>query len=1392
MANYTTTANVVLSVNGKQAQRMLSQLEKDAKRLEKQIATAAKAGDKATMKKLQRELKSTQRMMEQLKGSSASVDDTLRRLDKATPKELNKALKLLQQQLNGIQRGTPAWDAHVAKIKAVKAELQKVNATLATQKSLWDRMNTWLNNAQTSLMGIAAALAGLVMAGRKAVNAFAEMEEELANTKKYTGLSDEMVRQLNEAFKKMDTRTPREKLNELAQEAGRLGKNTLESVQGYVEAADIINVALVDLGAGATQTIAKLTNIFGVEQMLGTKDAMLAVGSTVNVLSQNCTASKPYLVEFAQRMAGIGSQAGLTIPQILAFGAVLDANGQKVEMSATAIQKVIMNLANKNHEFAAVVGLDAEQLNATLKRSAKDGLIMFLEALKRIGDSAGFENATMSLAPALSDMGLDAARVSQVLSTLAKHLDEVKWQMGEADKAFTAASSATHEYEIFNNTAQAAIDKARKRVGELAIELGEKLYPIMKHIYTSSGIFLRVLNTLVDFFIKYRREIVAGVAAIAAYNAVMAVYRYHTVMATRATTLFHGVMRLVRQILPAVRLLFTPLVNAIQYFTNGLEVNYAMQERWRKSMAAMKFSNWAGLILALGAAIYAVASRFKTAAEEAEKARKEQEEYRKSLTDLDEKSSEYCHAEIARLEALYKEATDEAKSTDERRKAAEKLQALYPDYFKNLSMEQIMVGQAKTAYDQLRDSIIEVARARAAADKIVENEKQLLTLEQQAPGLKQKRDRDKATYDAAVAEWENARQMESYQSYTNSTDAAVGQMVDVAPYARRVASTGQTYNASEAAYQENLRKQRQLNQSNEFLRKKYNVSAEALQTPGNPDVNLPGNTPITSVGGGAGSGGAEDKFAKEKEWREQAEASARISYATGETDYLEYTKEMDRIAVAFCEKQLLHTDLTETERLKITAEWREAQLKQQQHIDEQTIEQENSRYNTELAGLKQFYIDGSISKETYDLKMEEAEIEHQRKLVALTKEGSRERLQAEQQLQSLLIAQVQRKQQEREKLEAKYAAMKKDYFGDNPKEAQAKYDADLALLDVVYQRELAAAGDNAAEKLRIDKAYEQAKLALKKKYGLLAEEDTRNAMEKGIADSVEWLNGDGGKALTGTLDTLVSGMSAIFSQLSSLMQAELEIQTASINKRYDTEISRAEGNTYKVKKLEKDKEKEIAKAKKEANRKMFAMQVIQAVAQTATNALNAYGSAAAVPVVGYILAPIAAAMAVAAGVIQIAAIKKQQQASEAQGYSEGGFTPSGGKDEVAGVVHKGEWVASQRLVNNPRTRPMLEALDYAQRNNTIGSITSADVSRTITAPAVLAAQPSTPQTIVNNTTYNSNSESTDRITSVLDRLDSRLNEPFVTVNTVTGDHGIQQAQDEYDRLMKNKSPKSKK
>lgn len=64
------------------------------------------------------------------------------------------------------------------------------------------------------------------------------------------------------------------------------------------------------------------------------------------------------------------------------------------------------------------------------------------------------------------------------------------------------------------------------------------------------------------------------------------------------------------------------------------------------------------------------------------------------------------------------------------------------------------------------------------------------------------------------------------------------------------------------------------------------------------------------------------------------------------------------------------------------------------------------------------------------------------------------------------------------------------------------------------------------------------------------------------------------------------------------------------------------------------------------------IEIAQALASTAMGAINAYTSAAQVPYVGYILAPIAAAAAVAAGMLQVATIKKQHQTEEV-GYYEG-------------------------------------------------------------------------------------------------------------------------------------------
>ena len=232
MSNINSQATVNLTVNGQQPLQVLQMLKQRAMELENAIAKAAMAGNKVELRKLRRELSDTKRQMREIETSTQQVERVMLRLDRATPKELNKTLQTMNRQLEYMERGSAAWNAHVAKIQRVKAELAKVNAELRTQESFWTRFNRKLNDWQTSLMGIAALVTGLVMAGRKAVNSYAEMEEEIANTIKYTGMARDEVVAMNDSFKAMDTRTGRDKLNELAQEAGRVCKNTSESVQG--------------------------------------------------------------------------------------------------------------------------------------------------------------------------------------------------------------------------------------------------------------------------------------------------------------------------------------------------------------------------------------------------------------------------------------------------------------------------------------------------------------------------------------------------------------------------------------------------------------------------------------------------------------------------------------------------------------------------------------------------------------------------------------------------------------------------------------------------------------------------------------------------------------------------------------------------------------------------------------------------------------------------------------------------------------------------------------------------------------------------------------------------------------------------------------------------------
>ena len=1433
MSDINANATVTLTVNGKQAQNMLEQLKRQASDLEDKITKAAAAGDKVQLKKFQRELKQTRRQIGQIESATQGVENVLKRLDKASPKELSRTLKELKKSLNGIERGTDEWKKQCESIKRVKAEIANVNEELReTEKEhvgLVDRINGFVDKWGNIIAGVAAVGTGLVLAGRKAVNAFAEMDAEMANVRKFTGLADDEVKELNEDFKKMDTRTSREDLNKLAEEAGRLGKSSKEDVLGFVKAADQINVALDELGDGATLTLSKLTNIFGDEARLGTERSLLAVGSVINDLSQNCTASAGYLAEFGKRMAGVGAQAGMTIPQIMAFAAVLDSQGQACEMSATALSQLIMNLFKEPSKIAKATGMDLDELNKALKRSTNEGLLMLLQQLKKLGNMD-------VLAPVFKNMGENGARASQVLATLAGNVEMVKWQQEQATQSFEDATSVTNEFNVQNSTVEAELDKARKRVTELAIELGEKLMPVMKHVISTTTLTLKAMSTTIDFLVRNKEAIIVLTSMVAAYTIAVKA----NAIALKAQAAWHAVCK-------GTALAYHAVVNTLQAGHIAFNLVLAkLQGNWARQSSLMVDLKRKGLSLASGWGVLLAAAValgygiYKTLSKMNEMSASE-----KALAEVRQKGQEGIVEEKNKIEALIKVAKDEKLSLDDRQKAVNALNKIIPNYNAQLDATTGKYMENKKALDDYlnslakkyelegaKDLLKEIGKEKAKlamelkeADDAIERDKQINASSNFVGGREGRAmDTGAATYTAHLKnnkasiqrkiDEQNQKEHAIFDVYGNDLGKQAAEEINKKPV---VTNNGGGGGGVPVVDDDKKNKKSDKFKAEQDWQKEQNALNKKAYMEGEKDYEayvermeeieqeyysrVLKNKKITKeekAEAEASLAEAKKKQTDRKnspdDWKAKEEALNRIAYAKGEKDYEQYTARMDEINVQYWKKKMERTDVSAKDLLEAQAQYQEAVKKQEENATSASREREDKAYNAQLADLKQRYIDGLSDTKTYEDAVELLELEHLRNVVQLYKKGTKERLAAEKEYQNKVFANqqkiIQRQQQVKQQL-------KEEYFGANADERLTQYDSAMAALLQVYNAEVKAAGDNAAEKLRIEEAFEKAKLALRKKYAIDSIGVTKNGMEKANEKLANWLESDAGQAVTQSFSTVMSGMGEIFSGVSSLVQAELEKETAAINARYSAEISAAEGNNYKVAKLEKEKQAALAKAKNEANKKLFAMQVIQAVAQTAQNAISAYGSAAAIPVVGYIMAPIAAALAVAAGMIQIAAIKKQQQASEAQGYAQGGFTPQGRVNEEVGVVHAGEWVASQKLLASPVARPLINALDYAQRTNTIGSLRADDVSRTIIGTGAVAS-PSPQPVIIQAPTDNVASAALAQSAAVLskyeetmNRLSQRLNEPFVTVNTVTGDTGIKQAQDEYDTLMRNKSPKSR-
>lgn len=1380
MANIEQRAQVDIEVNSKSAQHKLAELGNKLDDLNKKKAAFEKAGDLKGMARMDTEIKKVERSMNRVQTNAQKAEAAMKKLSKASPKELRQVLKQLQNDLEHIERGSEAWNKHVAAIKRVKAEIKSVDAEFKEHQSLISRINGTINNWGMSIASAVAAFTGLTMAGRQAVQAYAEMEAEMANVRKYTGMTAEEVEHLNEAFKGMDTRTTREDLNKLAQEAGRLGMQTEEDVLGFVKAADVINVALDDLGEGATLTLSKLTDIFGDKQRLGVEQSLLSVGSVINELSQNCTASAPYLANFAQRLAGVGKQANMTIPQIMGFAAVLDSQGQAVEMSATALSQLIMKLFQDPAKIAKATGMEISKFNAVLKKDTNEALIMLLEQLNKLGDIS-------VLAPVFESMGTDGARASGVLAALAGNVEMVKEQQLAANKAYKEGTSVTKEFEVQNNTVQAQLDKAKKGFQEMAVELGQKLAPAMKYAITGTSAFMRVLSMLITFLSSHKGLIITLALSIGAYTV--------AVNAAAIATKAHAATQTIAKVATVAWTAVTQLAYAAVALLSGNVRKATMEMR---IFSAVIHASPIGLLVAgITAAVAGLALMVKSYGDNvraATEAARKQREYLQSLRDVEDGSKRFSESEIANLRALYAAATNENLARNKRIEAAKEMNRLYPTVFSNFSAEEVMAGKAKNAYNDLTDAILRNARARAAAEKIMENEKAILELEEQNRKRQQDNESRRQTVTAVGEQRRTAAARDDARRPINQDIMVVDETTHNLD--KTIHENIDAIKDNNKQINENNKKIKDYREANQWLQGEYNVTgASAPSSGGQPTISyIP-------------------KSEKERKGRENAEKDAERERKRQEAEAERERKEQERQERQRQEearRMRIQQYAEARDHAKLMAEmeynnagneeaWQNQQLLNKKKFEAEKAYLEKVRDEYEKGTDERARAEKDLAKAT---KAEELRIakEREEELMAwsLTYQAmsAKRRMELEMATIDKLVELEKMSTEEAEQAKAQIRAKYSSNI-DQATGTTSGPNAGMAAAAAEMNSQMDALEANYAAGLMREEEYQSRRWQIIKNYhdkvaGLISGEGSEWAnmvvnFQQALTSALEDLGStweEKLKSITDVTQAAFAIMGAGLQQYTAYAAAERDLEVAKVTESYDKQIEAAGKNSKRAQQLEKKKQKDIAKIKSDYNKKAQTIEIAQAIASTAMAAINAYASASKV---SWILGPIAAAMATAAGALQIATIKKQHQA-EAAGYYEGGYTrrDRDNRREV-GVVHANEFVANHEAVANPNLAPVLRMIDEAQRNNTVGSLSAEDVSRAIGQGRILGQTVAAQQQMVAHGDQGlavvaaSVQEQTDAIA----RLQQAIDEGIEAYVVMDGERGLDKQYRRYQRLTQN-------
>lgn len=696
MSVRTDVINLRVNVNNNQAQNQLNELKKKAS----DISFEMKGLKKNTQEYADKAI--------ELKKVTAEMTDLKKQigLTALSQKELVRELKSLQSLRGSTVPFSKEYKDFDEQIKKVERRLYDVKNGVQGFSSTFSKIGD-----QVKQFGaVAAAYLGfqfITSQFQNIINGAGKLSDQLADLQRVAGLTASEAQALNTQLKDLDTRTSTEGLRNIAITAGKLGVAKKDLFE-FTAAVDQLVVALGDELGDADQITSQLGKILTVFDGKIDGNNISKLGNAFVELANAGSATGGFIADFDQRLSGIAKSAGIGLGALSGLGAGLEELGGRVESSSTAIQKLIISIADNIPAAAKIAGLSVAEFDKLFKLDPTEALLKYSEGL--VKNKSSFAAVTASF----KDAGEEGARTIETISKLGTSADFLRGKIKLGSDAIKENTAITEAFNLKNETFGATLDKLGKEFNKLVSSPG--ITKFFQSIIEGALSFINALKKIPAFINDNKIAILSLVVGIVLLN--------KNLIISAALTIRDTVVKTANAI--ATRLVASSSTLAVAAQAAYITITNLLTGRITIATAAQRLYNIAvtGGIASIGLLVTAISGAVLLVAAFAGRT-KELTTQQRIQADLQSKISELTKDEEVKARSLFNTLKLSNLSYDEKKKVLKELISISPEYLQGLTLENIKTEEGTKILDNYIAKLRQKneAEARNALIKQKEQEK---------------------------------------------------------------------------------------------------------------------------------------------------------------------------------------------------------------------------------------------------------------------------------------------------------------------------------------------------------------------------------------------------------------------------------------------------------------------------------------------------------------------------------------------------------------------------------------------------------------------------------------------------------------------------------------------